>query len=161
MNQFESVLRTGVGPEGEQPKMSPAMKDAFEKANNAAANFAQEHPLYGTIIAWGILVILAPGDVEALGFGELRSIKGTFAAWCQAQNAGYMPQGSLFSFFQRLGMVWGRKSSDSLPWAATGFSARTGAGNTVLVVHTRRRSPPPSTSNRLRHVDPARNGRFL
>ena len=34
---------------------------------------------------------------------------GTFAAAWQTRYAGYVPKGSLFSFFQRLGMVWGRK----------------------------------------------------
>jgi hypothetical protein len=34
---------------------------------------------------------------------------GTFAAWWQSTYAGEVPAGSLFSFFQRLGMVWRRK----------------------------------------------------
>ena len=31
---------------------------------------------------------------------------GSFAATWQARYAGYVPKGSLFSFFQRLGMKW-------------------------------------------------------
>ncbi|KAF2263400.1 hypothetical protein CC78DRAFT_581489 [Lojkania enalia] len=42
----------------------------------------------------------------ALGFGELGPIEGSFAALWQSRYAGYVPSGSLFSFFQRLGMTW-------------------------------------------------------
>ncbi len=35
-------------------------------------------------------------------------IVGSFAAGWQSRYAGYVPKGSLFSFFQRLGMVWKR-----------------------------------------------------
>ena len=31
---------------------------------------------------------------------------GTFAAWWQSTYGSSVPAGSLFSFFQRLGMVW-------------------------------------------------------
>ena len=57
--------------------MAQAMKDAFEKATSAAVGFARDHPVYCTIIALGILVILAPWVIEALGFGELGPIEGT------------------------------------------------------------------------------------
>lgn len=33
-------------------------------------------------------------------------VLGSFAAEWQAQYLGAVPKGSLFSFFQRLGMVW-------------------------------------------------------
>jgi hypothetical protein len=32
----------------------------------------------------------------------------SFAAWWQSRYAGYVPKNSWFSFFQRLGMKWGK-----------------------------------------------------
>ncbi|RYO84626.1 hypothetical protein DL766_000705 [Monosporascus sp. MC13-8B] len=105
-NIAAAVLRCLENALKEGAPMGQAMKDAFEKATNAAVGFVHEHPVYCTIIALGILVILAPWVIQALGFGELGPIEGTFASWWQARYAGYVPKGSLFSFFQRLGMTW-------------------------------------------------------
>jgi len=91
--------------------MGQAMKDAYEIASHVVADvleFAKEHPVFCAVVALGILVILAPWVIEVLGFGELGPIEGTFAAWWQSRYVGYVPANSLFSFFQRLGMVWGR-----------------------------------------------------
>ncbi|KAK8118181.1 uncharacterized protein PG998_006462 [Apiospora kogelbergensis] len=95
-------------------KMGNAMKVAYDRASEAADalfQFTKDHPIATagllTIIAVGILVILAPAVVEALGFAELGPIEGSFAAWWESTYAGYIPKGSLFSFFQRLGMLWG------------------------------------------------------
>ena len=113
--------------------MGQAMKDAYDKATQIVADvlkFGKEHPVFCAVVALGILVILAPWAIEAVGFGELGPIEGvcisvyvegytmlmccllvgTFAAWWQSRYAGYVPAGSLFSFFQRLGMVWRLKS---------------------------------------------------
>lgn len=108
--------------------MSQAMKVAYEKVAQVVADilgFAKEHPAFCVVIALGSLVVFAPWAVEVLGFGELGPIEGmsvvvymhgdilmccllvgTFAAWWQSTYGGYVPAGSLFSFFQRLGMVW-------------------------------------------------------
>ena len=60
--------------------MGEAMKEAFDKPSAAANQFAKEHPVYTavlvTVVAIGILVIVAPWVVEALGFGELGPIEG-------------------------------------------------------------------------------------
>ena len=63
--------------------MRQAMGVAFEKARDAAAgiaDFAREHPLYTAaicaVIALGILVILAPSVIAALGFSELGPVEG-------------------------------------------------------------------------------------
>ena len=60
--------------------MGNAMKKAFDKASSAAKEFAQKHPVYTaaiiTIIAIGMLVVITPWVVEALGFGELGPIEG-------------------------------------------------------------------------------------
>lgn len=105
--------------------------DAAEAAAKACFTFTEEHPYLTagllTIVAVGVLVWMAPWAVEALGFGELGPIAGmpssegpdvdktcvsvltesdTFAAAWQRTYAGFVPKGSLFSFFQRLGMTW-------------------------------------------------------
>ncbi|KAK1675163.1 hypothetical protein BDP55DRAFT_728951 [Colletotrichum godetiae] len=85
------------------------VRETVDKSAEAAESvfeFAKEHPVFMTIIAIGVLVIIAPWVIEALGFGELGPIADTFASWWQARYAGYVPKGSLFSFFQRLGMTW-------------------------------------------------------
>ncbi|KAK5994183.1 hypothetical protein PT974_07626 [Cladobotryum mycophilum] len=87
-----------------------------------------------TVLAFGVLVALTPFILELLGFSEIGSIEGTstssslnpqpptppysdltillktgtFAAWWQSTYSGYVPKGSLFSYFQRLSMTWGR-----------------------------------------------------
>ena len=52
------------------------MKDAFDKAIDAAVEFVKDNPIFCTLVALGILVILAPWAIEALGFGELGPIEG-------------------------------------------------------------------------------------
>ena len=105
--------------------------DAAEAAADACFIFSMEHPYLTTglltIVAVGVLVWMAPWAVEALGFGVRGPIAGmifsksfcvllvsvsvltepdTFAAAWQRTYAGFIPKGSLFSFFQRLGMTW-------------------------------------------------------
>ena len=91
------------------------MIDAYDSATDAADRlfqFAKDHPVASagllTIVAVGVLVILAPAVVEALGFAELGPLEGSFAAWWESTYAGFVPKGSLFSFLQRLGMTWAR-----------------------------------------------------
>lgn len=58
----------------EGSKVAAAMKEAMDKATETALEFAKEHPYYtaliaaGTIIALGVLVMMAPWVLEALGF---------------------------------------------------------------------------------------------
>ncbi|KAF1996205.1 hypothetical protein P154DRAFT_525775 [Amniculicola lignicola CBS 123094] len=95
----------------EADKLAPVVKDAYEKACNAAAQMeglAKEHPVYATVVAVGVLVVVAPAVLEVLGFGELGPTAGSFAARWMSLYEGEVPAGSLFSFFQRLGMVWRR-----------------------------------------------------
>lgn len=96
---LENAIKTGA-------EMAKASLDALKQAENAAIGFAKEHPVYATLIALGILAILLPWTLEILGFGELGPIEGSFAALWQSRYAGYVPKGSLFSYFQRLGMKW-------------------------------------------------------
>ena len=111
--------------------MLGALKDAAEKATVAVIEIVKDHwhPLFYTLVALGILFILEPWAILALGFGELGPIEdmsavihisetsssgarryanvlvfvGSFAAWWQSTYAGYVPEGSLFSLFQQLG----------------------------------------------------------
>ncbi|KIL66900.1 hypothetical protein M378DRAFT_160444 [Amanita muscaria Koide BX008] len=102
LNGLENALKASA-------PMGQAMKDAYEKAAQVVADiwgFAKEHPVFCALVALGILVILLPWAIEVLGFGELGPTEGSFAAWWQSTYGGSVPAGSLFSFFQRLGMVW-------------------------------------------------------
>ena len=123
LHGLENALKAGA-------PMGQAMKYAYEKAAQvvgAVWGYTKEHPVFFTLLALGILVLLAPWAIEVLGFGELGPIEGmlvvvylqgdvlmryllvgTFAAWWQSTYRGYVPAKSLFSFFQRLGMVWAR-----------------------------------------------------
>jgi len=122
---LENALKT-------EAPMGQAMRDAYDKVAKVVEEiwqFAKDHPVFVAVVALGILVVLAPWAIEVLGFGELGPIEGmscwslyihvladpdavfffpvgTFAAWWQSTYGGYVPAGSLFSFFQRLGMVW-------------------------------------------------------
>lgn len=78
LNGITEILKEG--PE----KMGNAMKVAYDRASETADalfSFTKDHPevMAGmlTIIAVGILVILAPALVEALGFAELGPVEGT------------------------------------------------------------------------------------
>jgi hypothetical protein len=66
---LENVIKTGA-------TVAEVMKEAIEKAASAAVGFARDHPVYCTILALGVLVLLAPWAIEALGFGELGPIEG-------------------------------------------------------------------------------------
>ncbi|KAF7118730.1 hypothetical protein CNMCM5793_008350 [Aspergillus hiratsukae] len=99
LHGLENAIKTGA-------QMAKAASDALAQARDAAIGFAKENPVYVTLIALGLLAILMPWALETLGFGELGPIEGSFAATWQRTYAGYVPKGSLFSYFQRLGMKW-------------------------------------------------------
>ena len=58
-------------------RYSTAMATALEKSGAAAMEFSKEHPVYTTVIALGVLIVLMPWVLELLGFGELGPIEGT------------------------------------------------------------------------------------
>lgn len=99
LHGLENAIKTGA-------QMAKAASDALTQAEDAAIGFAKEHPAYATLIALGILAALMPWALEILGFGELGPIEGSFAAVWQSRYAAYVPKGSLFGYFQRLGMKW-------------------------------------------------------
>lgn len=69
LGKLEAALKAGA-------QMSQVMKDAVEKATAEAYDFAKEHPVYCTIIALGVLCLLWPWALEALGFGEAGIMEG-------------------------------------------------------------------------------------
>jgi hypothetical protein len=80
---IETALRDG------REKMGQAMAMAYDEAARAADEvfkFAESHPMLAagliTIIAVGILVIMAPMIVEALGFAELGPLEGESLTLC-------------------------------------------------------------------------------
>ncbi|KAK0761742.1 hypothetical protein N5P37_004541 [Trichoderma harzianum] len=115
LKKLEEVLRDG------REKMGPAMAEAYDQASKAAEitfsdlfEYVKEHPVeiaatvLLSLLAFGVLVRLMPVALELLGFGELGPTAGSFASWWQSTYGGYVPAESLFSFFQRLGMIWAK-----------------------------------------------------
>ena len=79
---MEAIVRGGK-------PMNAVLQQAYDKACEAAKifeEFAAEHPVatavFCTVIALGVLVILMPWVVEALGFSELGPIEGGHALLC-------------------------------------------------------------------------------
>ncbi|KAF2023903.1 hypothetical protein EK21DRAFT_79878 [Setomelanomma holmii] len=90
-------------------KLGPTIRAAYRKAIEVAMSiegFVVEHPVFCTIIALGVLALIVPWVLGALGFGELGLVEGSFAARWMRTYAGFVPKGSLLSYFQRLGMTW-------------------------------------------------------
>ncbi|KAL2068261.1 hypothetical protein VTL71DRAFT_16359 [Oculimacula yallundae] len=98
--------------------MGSTMKEAFDRASVVVEEFVKEHPVLTavavTLVAIGILVLVFPWAVEALGFGSLGPIKGSFAALWQATFPDVTAE-SWFAFFQRLGMIWGKTAVVMIP----------------------------------------------
>ncbi|KAK7419850.1 hypothetical protein QQZ08_010684 [Neonectria magnoliae] len=109
LHGVEKILKDGA-------KASSAMTEAAEKATNTAAEFAKTNPGYtilvtgGTLIAVGVLVMLIPWVLDALGFCAAGPRLGSFAAEWMAyiarSSAGRVTKGSLYAWLQRLGMTW-------------------------------------------------------
>ncbi|KAI6442334.1 hypothetical protein MCOR16_002433 [Pyricularia oryzae] len=106
---LETLIKQG------RQTIGPLLEEFINKAEKTTISnfdFPHEHPYltagFATIVAVGVLVLVAPWVVEALGFAELGPVADSFAAWWQSTYAGFVPKGSLFSFFQRFGIIWGR-----------------------------------------------------
>jgi hypothetical protein len=98
LHGLENAIRSGTA-------LGSAAADALEKATHEAYAFAKEHPIYTSILALGVLVVMAPWVLEVLGFGALGPIEGSFAAYWQSLY-GDVPAGAVFGYLQRMGMVW-------------------------------------------------------
>ena len=87
LTALEAVLKSGA-------QLNGAMQAAYDKACEAATmfeGFAAEHPVatavFCTLVALGVLVVLAPYALEMLGFGELGPVEGEFLpfSWSDAR----------------------------------------------------------------------------
>lgn len=77
--ELETVLQLG-GP------MNAAMRKAYDQACEAAKavqGFAADHPVFCTVVALGVLLVLAPCALKWLGFAKVGPIKGKF--WSQGK----------------------------------------------------------------------------
>ena len=70
---LESALRNNIN-------LGKTIELALEKAVAAATGFAKDHPVYFTLIALGVLVIVAPWVLEWLGFAEIGIIEGELSS---------------------------------------------------------------------------------
>ena len=99
----EKVLeRLGAALQGAHDKLGPAIREAYHKAwevANEIEGFVIQHPVMCTIIALGVLVIIAPWVIEALGFGELGPMEGAYIKCCMIYFRRHsLPQNRLFRF---------------------------------------------------------------
>lgn len=69
LRKLENAIKKGA-------PLGKAVKQASERAIAEAVGFASEHPAYCTLIALGILVVMAPWVLEILGFAELGPVEG-------------------------------------------------------------------------------------
>ena len=77
----ESIARYGLGQMAALIKagerMEPILKKAYDWAVEEARKipgFVKDHPVWCTVVAVGVLLILAPYVLEVLGFGTLEAI---------------------------------------------------------------------------------------
>lgn len=96
---IENAIKSGA-------TMGRAARDAVAQSEEAAIEFASNHPVYSTVIALGVMALLTPWALEILGFGELGPIEGSWAAAWQRTYAGQVSKEAIFTYFQRLGMEW-------------------------------------------------------
>lgn len=78
-----ALLQSGKHRVGALEKAYTMATSAFDwvaaecsKAGEVAWNFAHDHPIWTAVIALGILVVLFPWAIEALGFAELGPVEG-------------------------------------------------------------------------------------
>lgn len=69
LGRVENAIKQGA-------PMGKAMKDASARALEEAGGFAHDHPFFCAVLAVGVLAILMPWALEALGFAELGVVEG-------------------------------------------------------------------------------------
>lgn len=76
----EKVLeKLSAALQGAHDKLGPAIRDAYHRACDVAneiEGFVIQHPIMCTLIAFGVLVVIAPWVIEVLGFAELGPSEG-------------------------------------------------------------------------------------
>lgn len=83
VNALASALSNGK-------EMSGMMKEAYDKASVETHSFIEEHPVLVevavTIVVFGILALLMPWAIEALGFGRLGPVAGMHTVFCSMRG---------------------------------------------------------------------------
>ena len=72
LNALDTAVREGRA-------MSPALKEAHDKAcavADAVGGFVKDHPIFCTVVVLGILVLLMPWVIEAIGFSAEGPVAG-------------------------------------------------------------------------------------
>ena len=91
----EKVLeKLGAALQGAHDKLGPAIRDAYNKAwiaANEIEGFVIQHPVMCTIIALGVLVVIAPWVIEVLGFAELGPLEGAYTERSMCWIVGLTP----------------------------------------------------------------------
>lgn len=78
----------------EAEKLQGPVKEAYNQACEAALaveGFVKEHPIFTTVIALGVLVVIAPWVLEVLGFAELGPVEGMLPL-CASQTSSVWVQ---------------------------------------------------------------------
>lgn len=77
----EILEKLGAALQGAHDRFGPAIRDAYQRAWNVAneiEGLVIQHPVMCTIIALGVLVVIAPWVTEVLGFAELGPVEGAY-----------------------------------------------------------------------------------
>ena len=79
LEKLTQVLRDGHAHFG------PALRNAYDKATRVALSvegFVVEHPVFCTVVALGVMAVLTPWVLGALGFVEVGIEQGVLTSWC-------------------------------------------------------------------------------
>ena len=83
-------------------QMSRAAANALTKAKDAAVDISGENPVYVTLVTLGVLAVFAPCVLEALGFGGLGPMKGSFAAVWHRTYAAHVAKRTLSIYLHKM-----------------------------------------------------------
>ncbi|KAI9861009.1 MAG: hypothetical protein M1824_002775 [Vezdaea acicularis] len=103
LNALTNVLRAAE-------RLGPVLQDTYDRACEEAKKIpgiVRDHPYWSIVVALGILAILTPLVIYALGFTAEGVLAGSWAAAWQSTYGGFVEAGSLFSYLQKLGtLLW-------------------------------------------------------
>jgi hypothetical protein len=86
---LEKLMRALDCADDAREKLGPVINNAYHSAwevANSIEGFVIEHPIMCSIIALGVLAIIAPWVLEALGFAESGPVGGTYHQGCVRGN---------------------------------------------------------------------------
>ncbi|KAK6073900.1 hypothetical protein SCUP234_08497 [Seiridium cupressi] len=108
LDGLATAIREGADMSEDVKKISDVASKLAHELFSLAENHPEATAIFCTVAAIGVLFLLTPWVLELLGFAAEGPVAETFAARWQSRYLGYVPEGSWFSFFQRLGMIIGR-----------------------------------------------------